>query len=191
MYFELKSGGKTKINHNEFFEKIPKLISINFCGFNIDKDDPGYKWRFGLVELERESRRMVPEVEIYFIELPKFKRRYETARVEELNDPLDKWLYFFVLCDTKEKLEKFINLNKGLFDEYEEKIERVSEMQEFVERYRSSLTNTIIFMTPAEELDEMKSELEIKNKEIEAKNKEIEELRKKLNDYLKNPFQNA
>ena len=36
-YFGMKGEGKTKIGHNEFFEKMPKLTSINFCGFNIDK----------------------------------------------------------------------------------------------------------------------------------------------------------
>ena len=160
-------------------------------GFNIDAADPHYVWRMGLADLERKDRRMLSGVEIILIELPKFKRLFEHADVNELQTPLEKWLYFLIMCNTKEKLERFLSVNPAYFSEYESKIERVSTMDDFTVRYRKSLVNTIEFMTPAEELEYFKAKMDKelkgkdkalkgKDRELKANAREIAELRKKL-----------
>ena len=159
IYNDLVKEGKTRIRHDEFLGRLPKVICINLCGFNIDKDDADYFWHFGMVDLNRRDRRIVPEAEIIFLELPKFKRLFENTEIAAIDNPLDIWLYFFVLCDTKEKLEEFLSLHKELFTEYEEKIEEVSTMPDFVTRYNQSLINNIVFMTPAEELEYLQEAL--------------------------------
>jgi hypothetical protein len=177
---DMKKSGLTRISHDEFFEKLPKTVSISFCGFNIDKDDPDYIWRFGLVDLERMDRRMVPEVEFYLIELPKFKKLFDNTDAADLKTPLEKWLYFFVMCDTKEKLERFLDLNEDIFKEYENKIERVSQMLDFLDRYTMNMYDLVEFMTPAEELEYFKTKLTDKDKALEDKDKEMVQLRNEL-----------
>ena len=76
----------------------------------------------------------------------------------------------------------------GLYREYERKIEEVSAMPDFVTSYNESLINSIVFMTPAEELEyleelkeELEEELDARKKELDEKDREIKELRAKLN----------
>ena len=100
------------------------VVSINFLGFFVDEEAPQYLWEFGFVEKRKLSYTMVKEVEIYFIELPKFKKLFEDVEPEQLSNDLEKWLYFFVLCYNKDKLNAFLQDTKDeVFLENEKKIE--------------------------------------------------------------------
>ena len=96
-YQELKSAGRKKIRHDTIYGQVPRAISINFLGFYVDKGDPSYFWQFKFIDVRRLNRFAVPEVEMFFIELPKFYRMYADKRITDLNTPLDHWLYFFVM----------------------------------------------------------------------------------------------
>ena len=51
-------------------------------------------------------------------------------------------------------------------------------MESFAARYRESLYNTIEFMTPAEELEYLKSKLDAEERKTKAKDKELETFKK-------------
>jgi hypothetical protein len=189
IYQAMKTEGETKIRHDDLFSKIPKFISINFLGFYVDEADAGYRWDFIFRDKTRPERSAIPEVEIIFIELPKFWKQFRSASSKDMKTDLERWLYFYVMCDERGKLEDFLDHNDKIFLKYEERIEEVSKMENFVERYENSTFFKLMamVMTPEEERDSYKeerdsykAELESVQKELESKNKEIERLRKDL-----------
>lgn len=70
-----------------------------------------------------------------------------------------------------------------VFYEYEKKIEKVSKMADFVERYEESVFHKIRFLTPQEEWEEMGNEIATKDKPfatmdymLTTKDKELDDL---------------
>jgi hypothetical protein len=196
VYHKMKNEGKTKIRHDELFSKIPKYVSINFLGFYVDENDPDYRWDFVFRDKTRPDRTAVPEVEFILIELPKFWKQFMEISAKDVKTDLDRWLYFYVMCDDRDKLADFLNYNDDIFRKYEDKMEEASKMETFVERYENSTFFKLMemLMTPEEERDSYKEELEsvqrklehqeknleTKDKELESRDKEIERLRKEV-----------
>jgi replicative superfamily II helicase len=111
-----------------------------------------------------------------FIELPKFWKMFSADAPKEMETDLDKWMYYYVMCDDQLKLEDFLSKNDAVFQEYEEKVEEAAKMQTFIQRYESSPFHKLMsmLMTPEEEMEMVKSELEKTKKELEAKDKVLE-----------------
>ena len=171
MYQDMKGAGRKKIRHDTIYGQLPKVISINILGFYIDKEDPNYLWQFKFVDVKRLNRTAVSEIEIFFIELPKFRSLNADKGPAELKTQLDYWLYFFVMCDDKVKLENFLDNRERIFLEYENHIEEASKQMDFITRYENSIFFMLesMIMTPAEERDFYKEELEQTQQEMAAK----------------------
>ena len=123
------------------------------------------------MDVTRLNRTAVSENEIFFIELPKFRSLNADKGPAELTTQLDYWLYFFVMCDDKAKLENFLDNRERIFLEYENHIEEASRQMDFITRYENSIFFMLesMIMTPAEERDFYKEELEQTQQELAAK----------------------
>jgi len=174
-YQELKSAGKTKIRHDTIYGQVPKAISINFLGFYVDKSDPFYLWQFKFVDVRRLNRIAAPEIEMFFIELPKFFQMYADKCITDLKTPLERWLFFYVMCFDKQKLKDFLDNSEGLFMEYEKQIEDASRQMDFITRYENSIFYLIesMIMSPAEERDSYREERDLIREELEQTRLEL------------------
>jgi hypothetical protein len=156
---KMKETGKTKISHDEIYGKVPHVININILGFYIDEDDPDYYWRFQFRDEKRPKRVAAPEISMICIELPKFYKLFSGKNPDDLKTDLERWMYFYVMCDEASKLAAFLKSSAEVFRQYEEKMEGVSRMPTFVERYENSVFFKLesMIMSPAEERDYQKA----------------------------------
>jgi hypothetical protein len=81
------------------------------------------------------------------------------------------------MCDDQAKLSDFLSHSGEVFQEYEDKVEEAAKMQTFIERYENSPFHKLmsLLMTPEEEMEMIKAELEKTKKELEANKKAFEQ----------------
>jgi hypothetical protein len=177
---KMREAGRTKIRHDEIYGNVPHVITINILGFYIDETDPDYYWRFQFRDGKRPNRIAAPEMAMICIELPKVYQLLKGKNPQDLKTDLDRWMYFYVMCNEPGKLEAFLSNNAEVFRKYEEKMEEVSKMPSFVERYENSIFFQIesMVMTPEEERDSYKEERDSYKEERDSYKQEMEEAKK-------------
>ncbi|KZX10313.1 Rpn family recombination-promoting nuclease/putative transposase [Methanobrevibacter filiformis] len=96
------------INEGQDYKKLPKIISISLVDFELI-DLPEVYTKFNIFDGTKYYK-LSEKLELYFIELPKFRK----IKNKNLNNPLHRWLIFFDKNSSKELLDKVIKMDKAI-----------------------------------------------------------------------------
>jgi predicted transposase/invertase (TIGR01784 family) len=79
----------TQLGKGEGYSKLKPVIALTITDFEMFEDDPDVVSHFVFKQTKRLFDYPDPEIELFFVELPKFNKS-----LEELETLTDKWIYF-------------------------------------------------------------------------------------------------
>lgn len=146
---------KVKADYNQ----LTKTITINILGFSsLEKDS--FHSSYHIYE-DQSKRRLSDDLEIHFIELPKFKKE-----MKDLTNPLHRWLLFLVE-DGKSKVLEEVMMMDSLIKEAENKLARLSadpETRRLYELREKQIRDEATRMNGAKEEGEHRKAIDIAKK---------------------------
>lgn len=102
-----------QLTGEERYERLKTVISLKIADFEMFENQPEFMSRFVFNEKEKQFDRPDTEIELVFIELPKFSKQ-----LAELETPADRWIYFLKNTNTLEtvpdKLSAVAEIQKAL-----------------------------------------------------------------------------
>jgi predicted transposase/invertase (TIGR01784 family) len=79
----------TQLGRGEGYSKLKSVLALTITDFEMFPDDPDVISHFVFKQTKRFFDYPDPEIELFFVELPKFKKT-----LQELETVTDKWIYF-------------------------------------------------------------------------------------------------
>jgi predicted transposase/invertase (TIGR01784 family) len=79
----------TQLGRGEGYSKLKPVLALTITDFEMFPDDPDVISHFVFKQTKRFFDYPDPEIELFFVELPKFKKT-----LQELETVTDKWIYF-------------------------------------------------------------------------------------------------
>ena len=102
-----------KLTGEERYEKLKTVISLKIADFEMFENQPEFRSRFVFKEKEQQFDCPDTEIELVFIELPKFSKQ-----LAELETTAEKWIYFLKNIGTMETVPETMStvpeINKAL-----------------------------------------------------------------------------
>jgi len=102
-----------KLTGEERYEKLKTVISLKIADFEMFENQPEFRSRFVFKEKEQQFDCPDTEIELVFIELPKFSKQ-----LAELETTAEKWIYFLKNIGTLEIVPETMStvpeINKAL-----------------------------------------------------------------------------
>ena len=102
-----------KLTGEERYEKLKTVISLKIADFEMFENQPEFRSRFVFKEKEQQFDCPDTEIELVFIELPKFSKQ-----LAELETTAEKWIYFLKNIGTLETVPETMStvpeINKAL-----------------------------------------------------------------------------
>jgi predicted transposase/invertase (TIGR01784 family) len=102
-----------KLTGEERYEKLKTVISLKITDFEMFENQPEFRSRFVFKEKEQQFDCPDTEIELVFIELPKFSKQ-----LAELETTAEKWIYFIKNIGTLETVPETMStvpeINKAL-----------------------------------------------------------------------------
>ena len=102
-----------KLTGEERYEKLKTVISLKIADFEMFENQPEFRSRFVFKEKEQQFDCPDTEIELVFIELPKFSKQ-----LAELETTAEKWIYFLKNIGTLETVPETMStvpeINKDL-----------------------------------------------------------------------------
>ena len=102
-----------KLTGEERYEKLKTVISLKIADFEMFENQPDFMSRFVFKEKEQQFDCPDTEIELVFIELPKFSKQ-----LAELETTAEKWIYFLKNIGTLETVQETMStvpeINKAL-----------------------------------------------------------------------------
>ncbi|NJK70392.1 MAG: Rpn family recombination-promoting nuclease/putative transposase [Microcoleus sp. CSU_2_2] len=103
----LHNGAKTyslQLTGEERYEKLKKVISLKIANFEMFSNQTEVISRFVFKEKEQQFDYPDTEIELVFVELPKFSKE-----LAQLETTADKWIYFLKSTSTLETLPEILS----------------------------------------------------------------------------------
>ncbi|MEG3896950.1 MULTISPECIES: Rpn family recombination-promoting nuclease/putative transposase [unclassified Microcoleus] len=93
-----------QLTGEERYERLKTVTSLKIADFEMFDNQPEFLSRFVFKEKEQQFDCPDTEIELVFVELPKFSKG-----LEELETPTDKWIYFLKNTSTLETLPEALS----------------------------------------------------------------------------------
>ncbi|SHK17920.1 Rpn family recombination-promoting nuclease/putative transposase [Tepidibacter formicigenes] len=131
LYYWSKMYGET-IEDGDAYETLKKCIVVNILDFNLLKETKKYHSKFKVKDIE-ENFELLDDLEIHYLELPKFN---DNKSVKEMNE-LEKWLVFIKDAgdEGKEELVNGIRNKSEVIDMAGKMLEKLSQDEKARQKY--------------------------------------------------------
>ena len=120
-----------KLTGEERYEKLKTVISLKIADFEMFENQPEFISRFLFKEKEQQFDCPDTEIELVFIELPKFSKQ-----LAELETTAEKWIYFLKNTNTLETVPETLSAVPEI-----KKALRIASEENFTEAELSELQN--------------------------------------------------
>ena len=166
-----KSPHKTK---NSAYKGLTKCIVISFMDFVYFKEDKEYSRCITLKDRKTdEMHQSLDYLDIYFIELPKFKE--ELTIMNNLKTAQDKWLTFLKKGYDENGLPQYLDADDPLVAKAREQLRKMDFNFEEQEYYEAQQKMILDHNAVVEQLEREKAEIDTQKAEIDTQKAEIEQ----------------
>ncbi len=165
-----KSPHKTK---HFAYKGLSKCIVISFMSFIYFKEDEEYCRCITLQDRKTNERhKSLDYLDIYFIELPKFKE--ELTIMNNLKTAQDKWLTFLKKGYDENGLPQYLDVNDPLVAKAREQLRIMDFNFEEQEYYEAQQKMILDHNAVVEQLEKEKAEIDTQKAEIDTQKAEID-----------------